>query len=348
MNKPFLMLSRILNPWYQPTITKLSVDITDHCNSHCMNCNIWRHEGTPNEKMLTPAELEKILSDPIFKDVDYMLTSGGECTTRDDLLEIMRAQHRALPKSTLQISTNGLLPDKVISIVDTLLSEDSKTKIEIGTSLDGIGADHDAVRGTKGNYEKVIKLIQGVKRLREVYGRDRIDIAFGTVITDRTIDHIHELRDFADKEDIRILLQWYNTSTFYANERRDPGDPEKVKAVVKDADYTIISRKWCDWLDGKPIGFNCMALRSFAVIKCNGDIAPCLSLWDEVAGNAREQTPTEILTGKKWKEICDTKIKSCEGCLNSWGTYWSYESDPIQYLKYFIWHPIELVRKLCA
>ena len=343
LRRAFKLAGRLL-PGYTPKITKIWFETTDRCNSHCTNCNKWAQK--PTEDILTPEEVYNMLSDPVFKDVEDIINSGGEPTTRDDLYELLIWEHFALPNATIQLSTNGLLPGKVLFIVDLLLDVNPRLRMEVGTSLDGIGTDHDKIRGVRGNFDRVDYLLTELVKLRDNYGKDRLGVSFGTVLTDKTVDKIQDLQDYANKKDVGMLVQWYNQSSFYSNKEDTPESREKMKEVVKGLDYTIISDMWCNWLDGKPIKFNCMALQGFCAIKCNGDIVPCLNLWDTVVGNVRSTTPTKIFKSGICRAIREVFIDRCEGCVNSWGTFWSFEADPIQYVNYFIRHPIKLVRKL--
>lgn len=325
----------------EPVIENVWFEVTDRCNSRCSNCSKWSTPSTKN--ILTPYEIYTMFSDPVFKNVRTIVNSGGEPTTRIDLYDILIAEHRALPKAELQISTNGLQPELVISIVDRLLNEYPLLRLEVGTSIDGIGEDHDTVRGVPGNYTKVVYLIDNLILLREKYGKDRLKIGFGTVLTEDTVNRISDIEAFAREKDVGMLIQWYNQSEFYGNTGRPVPDgvKEKMKEIVRDADYTIYSELWCDWLDGKKVSFNCMALQGFCAIKCNGDIVPCLSFWNNKMGNVRDNPPSNILK-RRGGILCTNH------CLNSWGTFWSFESDPIQYVRYFARHPIKLVKKLCG
>lgn len=340
INRALRLAKRIITR-EKPTITKLWIEVTDKCNSRCRTCNIWAQK--PIDNPLTPDEIYKTLSDPVFKDVDYIINSGGEPTTREDLGAFLQAEHHALPNATIQLSTNGLDPDKVISVVALMLGAHPTLKMDVGTSLDGIGADHDGERRVEGNFDSVTHLINRLIMLRNLYGRDRLTIGFGTVVTDRTINNIPALRRYADEKGIGMLIQWYNQSGFYSNTNSKDNSEEvsRIREVVKEADYTILSDLWCNYLEGKPHSFNCMALQSFCVIKCNGDIVPCLSYWNNKIGNVRNNTPSNILKRRGG-------ITCTNHCLNSWATYWSFEADPIQYVRYFLRHPIKLVKKLCA
>ncbi|MBA7660314.1 GTP 3',8-cyclase [subsurface metagenome] len=316
--------------------------VTDKCNSRCIFCDIWRNK--PTKDVLTPEEIEKTLSDPIFRDVEYILNSGGEPILRRDLKEIILAEHKALPKARLQLSTNGLLPDRVIDVVK--FAVEHGINIDVGTSLDAIGEEHDSMRGVKGNFEKVDWLLHELVALRENYGDKKISPTFGFTLIDRTLPFLEEVRAYAQNLGIDFLVQWYNQSSFYSNVGKDltTVNSSMVKAI-QSLPNPILREMWLKWLRGKSIQFQCFAMYTFCVLQCNGDVAPCLSLWDVKAGNVRESPPTAIwhsFEAKKARRI----VKDCQGCLNSWGTGWSFASSFYPYLLFLLRHPGALVERM--
>lgn len=312
---------------------------TDKCNSHCMQCNIWRQ--TPTKDMLTPQEVERTLRDPLFLDVECILNSGGEITLRPDLKELMLAEHSALPNALIQLSTNGLLPDKMLDAVRFGLER--KMRISVGTSIDGIGSAHDEIRGVPGNFEKVTYLLEQLAKIRET--DKNLDIGFGFTLMDKTLPNLESVRAYAEKMKIGFLMQWYNQSSFYSNTSGAADTRADFRAAVKTYPDKILREMWLDWLDKKPIRFNCFAMNTFCVLKCNGDIVPCLSKWDTVAGNVRKNTPTEIWNSGDAKSARKA-VNACAGCLNAWGTEWSFISSRYPYKLFYLTHPSYLVKKL--
>src|SRR4030066_716014 len=65
--------------------------VTDKCNSRCRHCSIWNQK--PTENPLTPDEIYRTLNDPIFKEVKYVINSGGEPVVRRDIEEIVLIEH---------------------------------------------------------------------------------------------------------------------------------------------------------------------------------------------------------------------------------------------------------------
>lgn len=307
-------------------------EVTDRCNSRCLHCNIWRKK--PTKDALTPKEIEKALNDPLFRDVEYVLNSGGEAVLRDDLEEIILTEHRALPKAVLQLSTNGLLPERVIKVVKSAIKHGAN--ISVGVSLDGIGEKHDLIRGVKGNFHNVERLLQELVILRKKY-EDKISPTIGFTLSDSTLSSLEEVRAYAQKLNVYCLAQWYNTSSFYDNTNRKLASSKNLIKAVQSFPLTPLNEMWLNSLVGKPIKFRCFAMDTFCALKCNGDIVPCLSLWDATAGNIRESSPTDIWNSSDAKKV-KKLVKSCQGCLNNWGVGWSFESSFIPILLFNIKH----------
>jgi MoaA/NifB/PqqE/SkfB family radical SAM enzyme len=281
----------------------------------------------------------------LFKNVDTVLISGGEPTLRADLLDCVRAIHRALPEAKINIATNGNNPEYFIYVTQYLL--ELGIPLIVSTSIDGIGRTHDKIRG-RGSWKKVKSLIYGLVDLRRSY--PELQIGFGTVLTQENATEITKIVEFAEEWDLYYLIQWYNNSSYYSNlwDDETQADVELELSIVKKLDdqrFGMLKEKWIDWLNGKPIKFNCYALRDFLVIKANGDVVPCLTQWNWKIGNFKTDSPEKVWDGWLRQKALQT-VSNCQGCLNSWGCYWSWESDGWPYVKYFISHPKLLLRKL--
>jgi MoaA/NifB/PqqE/SkfB family radical SAM enzyme len=251
------------------------------------------------------------------------------------------AEHKALPKAKIQISTNGLLPERAIKAARYALQ--NNINIDVGTSLDGIGEKHDFARGVSGSFEKTDKMLQEMIKLQNEYGKERIDISFGFTLTDYTASSLKEVTEYSKKRGVPFLVQWFNRSSFYNNEDKDGLDKRTEQKAVRSLPFSIVREMWLRWLNGKSIKFPCFAMYTFCVLKCNGDISPCLSLWDVNAGNVREKSPTQIWLSHEAREARKT-VKDCQGCLNSWGTGWSFMNNCYIHM-YYLRHLGSMVKR---
>lgn len=311
--------------------------VTDKCNSRCTHCNIWQQKGIDNP--LTPKELEKTLSDPLFKNIKEIINTGGEPTLRTDLEDIFLAEHKALPKACLQLSTNALIPQRTVDLAKTLLKRD--IPLSIGISLDGVGEHHDKIRGVKGNFERVDSLVRELIKLKEIY-KNKLNFVLGFTLSGLTVDYMKEVQEYGKKVGVEVLVQWYNQANFYSNLGRELSkDDKKLLEAVKSLPPSFIRESWLSSLEGKFIKFPCFAMHTFCVLKTNGDIVPCLNFFESSVGNVREKTPTEIWKSKEAQKIRQI-VKDCPGCLNQWGSGWSFESCPFSGIFFYLAHPARL------
>lgn len=318
-------------------------EITELCNSRCTMCNIWKNKKT--HEPMSPAEIKKVLSDPLFKDVVYINNSGGEATVRPDLQEMLMAEHEALPNAAICVSTNGLLPERALSVVKYCLEHG--VNMQVGISLDGVGETHDEIRGVKadpargikGNFERADWLLRQLVELRKQYP-DKLWIAVGSVLMDNSIDNVEAVKKYTKELGVHHEVQWYNDSPYYNNtgDKRETIRNERLIAAVKSLPPTLLNDKWAGWLEGKPINFTCFAMHTFCILKSNGDISVCLTHWNTTAGNVRLNTPSEIWKSAGAKDARKV-VANCAGCLNSWGTNWSWAASFYPYLEYYATHP---------
>jgi MoaA/NifB/PqqE/SkfB family radical SAM enzyme len=72
-----------------------------------------------------------------------------------------------MPKlRSLSTITNGFLPERVLTNTQAMLAltEPRRIGLSVSVSLDGVGHDHDQVRGIHGAYDKVIVTLDKLRR----------------------------------------------------------------------------------------------------------------------------------------------------------------------------------------
>jgi len=297
------------------------IELTDRCNSMCKTCNIWRNKPTPKKDCLTPDELYTVLSNPLNSKVRYVLNSGGECTLID-LKSYLKAEHNALPKATLQISSNALLPDRLLDAVFCAI-QIGVPRIDVGLSIDGIDAEHDKVRGVSGNFQKLEYTITELIAIRDDY--PQVHVSMGSTLTDATAKSAKILYLYSEKVNIPFSWHWYNESQFYKNLGNCSTDSIKAVIDALPSKYLYWSL-WQKYLRTRVMPkFKCFALKTFYALHCNGDVCPCLSRWGHTIGNVKFQSFSEVWKGKK-AECKRASVNRCLGCLNSWGFGWSIAS----------------------
>jgi MoaA/NifB/PqqE/SkfB family radical SAM enzyme len=207
---PFRNLGKVLisdiirKGWHQyfpakpTTINLLANDI---CNSRCKMCLIWKQK---QDKELTPQDLEKILRDPLFSNVQHVGVTGGEPTLRKDLPLLFETICKSLPnlKGASSI-TNAINQDQVIEriTVSAKVCRNYGINFSFMVSLDGVESVHDRNRGRDGNFISAINVIR--------HFRDKTDISLsvGCTITKENVWGVDELLEFCQREKIYVRFR---------------------------------------------------------------------------------------------------------------------------------------------
>lgn len=168
--------------------------VTKACNLRCVHCYASATAGpAPNE--LTRDEGFALLDDLRTFEVPAVLFSGGEPLARPDTPDfIAHAQKLGLPST---LSTNGLLIDDPMA--DKLAEFGLKYA---GISIDGIGEQHDKLRGMKGSFQGALDAIDRC-RARGI----RVGLRF----TVHALNHrfLDEIFDLCAEHDVQRLCVYH-------------------------------------------------------------------------------------------------------------------------------------------
>lgn len=167
--------------------------VTSRCNARCPFCFYWRDRHTQRQE-LTLEEIEKVSQS--MGSLLWLLFSGGEIYVRQDLPEIVKAFYRNNNPVIITLPTNGMAPNLVIPKTEEILKACPESAIVVKVSLDEIGAEHDRIRNTPGNFDKAMETWEGLRQLRERY--DNLQIGINTVFCRENQDAMDEIIDFVN------------------------------------------------------------------------------------------------------------------------------------------------------
>lgn len=170
--------------WPRKLPMSLTLGVTYRCNSRCKTCNI--HQKTASE--LRADEWDRIFAS-LGRAPFWVTMSGGEPFLRDDLEEIIGALYRRMSPAIINVPTNGLLTERIVAAIGRLAKECSRSQVIVNVSIDGIGGDHDVIRGVKGSYEKAVATVQALKGI----GAPNLSVGIHTVISAFNTDRIGPL-----------------------------------------------------------------------------------------------------------------------------------------------------------
>jgi MoaA/NifB/PqqE/SkfB family radical SAM enzyme len=141
------------------------VSVSYRCNSRCKTCDVWRK---PNDDM-SLEEWERVFAG-LGRTPFYLTFTGGEPFLRRDLDDMVLSAYRHCRPAVITIPTNGLLSDRILERVERICQGCPESEIGINLSLDGVGEEHDAIRGVRGNWDKAMLTWQGLKELQRRQG----------------------------------------------------------------------------------------------------------------------------------------------------------------------------------
>jgi len=170
------------------------------CQSRCKTCKIWelyRREPWRKKDELSTEEIEKIFKS--LGHVYFFNVSGGEPFLRKDLSEIISLAIEYLTPKIIHIPTNALMPQVIEREVERMLThmdhKNYRVPFSVKPSIDGIGREHDRIRGVKGNFDKLLDTVERLKALQKPFPFFHLEL--GTVISRENIDKIDEIAQFA-------------------------------------------------------------------------------------------------------------------------------------------------------
>ena len=151
--------------------------VTSACNARCRTCFYWLELNRKGD--MTFDEISKLSSTmPTFHD---LWLSGGEPFLRKDLAKIIHLFYTNNNIRDVRIPTNGLPTEQTLKTVMAVLDECPELQLEVDISIDGFSETHDRIRAVPGNFEKALKTMAELERVRG--GAPNFTLYVNSVIT---------------------------------------------------------------------------------------------------------------------------------------------------------------------
>lgn len=169
----------------------LTIGVNDWCNSKCKTCNIWKNN--PRKKIKEELKLEEYKK--IFSNYgkSYWITiTGGEPFLKKNLVQIIQIIYKKTKPEFITIATNGILTKRIVSWTKEILNSCKNLKLIVNISLDGIGKQHDEIRGARNSFNLVVKTFRKLKSIKN----PRLTVGINTVISKFNIKNFPEIYDY--------------------------------------------------------------------------------------------------------------------------------------------------------
>ena len=184
--------------------TVLIFHVTFVCDARCNMCSNWTR-GNRKEDM-TLEQIEQVFDSPLWKHIENASISGGEPTTRNDLVDIVRVLIDKLPRlRKLTLNTTGLTPHRGIPMLTKIVQMCHERGVIFSTrvSIDGVGDMHNEVRRVKRGFDKAEQTIAAMKELQKTYP---FNFGISTTIFSMNLDDAENIPASARREKLDIVF----------------------------------------------------------------------------------------------------------------------------------------------
>ena len=129
-----------VDPTWLPQPHAAHLLVTWRCNLKCVHCPSWQMDSGPE---LSAQEWREALRQ--LRSLDIVKVLGGEPFVRTDIVEVLRAIHEEVDPYILQLTTNGMLTERVVEAVQAV----AWPGLQLRISVDGRPDTHDRQRGVE-------------------------------------------------------------------------------------------------------------------------------------------------------------------------------------------------------
>lgn len=330
----------------------LTFFVTRRCNASCPFC--FYGAGRPVEgggPELSLDEIRRVAGSmgPLL----WLLFSGGEPFLREDLVEVSGAFHDANRVAFLTYPSNGLLPEVVAERTEEILKRCPDSVVVLKLSLDGMGADHDALRQVPGGFDKLMRTCERLAALARRHRR--LELGINTLFCAANQDRMDGIIDLVRELDgVRS-----HTLTVIRGAPGNDGYREVDPERYREADLRL-QRRWSsrrhrfhgfagarlksaqDGLQRRLIHrtmlarrrmIPCRAGRLNLVLTETGELHPCEGRWDLSFGNVREagHDVAALLRSDKARRILEEIDEGACHCTNECTFLTNILSNPMMY-----------------
>ena len=185
--------------------TVLILHCTFVCDARCEMCNNWTRGDRKSD--LTLEEIDRMFNSGLWKRIENANISGGEPTTRNDLVEMCQILLDKLPQlRKLGINTTGLTPHRAIPMLTKLVEATAARGVIFSArvSIDGVGQMHNDVRKVTRGFDKANETIRAMQALQKQHAHFNFGIS--TTIFSHNIGDADNIAQWARENDLDIVF----------------------------------------------------------------------------------------------------------------------------------------------
>ncbi|KHD08201.1 hypothetical protein PN36_27210 [Candidatus Thiomargarita nelsonii] len=305
-------------------IYRINIDTNNTCNLRCVMCYMSLEETHQTKSQLMPMELFESIAQQTFPQTRFLeLSCGFEPFMNKNFLDYARIA-RKLCRGHISICTNALLMKD--QIIGEILRENLLDELII--SIDGITeSTYNAIR-VKGNFSKLLSVLDSLKRQKE--DRNKPIVRMNYTMMRNNIEELEDVYEFVKKYDIKVLQlrhakltppfsQLFDDSLFFHKELYDSVISKVKKQFDNDKNRSLIHPPLFSENQSNTTVANkqnCAYAFFNFIISSNGDVNMCAI---GSIGNFYQHSFKEMLKSEKVKDIHASLLKGdyqalCKDC----------------------------------
>jgi len=336
---------------FKPLPPKVMTAVVNYrCNARCAMCNIWR---MPPRHEMTIDEFATVMADPIFDGIERLTVVGGETTLRADLIDLTRMFVERMPKlKSLSTITNGFLPERALTNTKAMLAmtEPRGIGFSISVSLEGLGEDHDRIRGVKGAFDKVVQTLDNLQTLQQQH---KFWMGVGYTLMHQNLHQARKFQQWAKERGLNYGFQpvgFHDSYVSNTDTQADidfrPEDRDELLSLMQELGtrHSLIdlsSYFWNDlvhmYRDGTPRTTPCPYNIDGLALDCYGDVYYCLST-PKIGNCLNGQSVSDIYYDPKNLQYRAKEMrgKVCKQCNSSCAVETGLKKDVKKYLRFVL------------
>ena len=297
------------------------------CDARCEMCSNWTR-GNRKEDM-TLEQIERVFSSNLWKDIENASISGGEPTTRNDLVDIARVMIDKFPKlRKLTLNTTGITHHRAIPMLTKIVELCNERNVIFSTrvSIDGVNEMHGSVRNVRNAFEKAGKTIAAMQELQKTR---KFNFGISSTIFSKNLEDADNILAWAKKEKLDIVFNMVRfTDAMLGNAELEKGmkpiglEEQKMKKFFLDRvrqdplldGQNYIYMHYADMIaNGYHRTAPCPFMTQGIMLNPNGDLFFCEN--SDVIGNATQEDAEAVYfretAQQHRRHIRDEKCPTC-------------------------------------
>jgi len=318
--------------------------LTNRCNARCSFCFIDFDNPLTFKNELSLEEIEKITL-KLPKSLININFTGGEPFAHKHINQVAEMYFKNTNINSIFITSNGSLPDRMISFCKEITNKFPNKKIFFSLSIDSFEEEHNKIRKVKNIFKNCIEVFHELKKISK-----QIQTNIAITVSHENYNKVNDLYDFLKKKhnitafsailareegvykipnDAKNQIQeaYYNLTKKINNDLKKNNDlygyKNSLQAKVMNQKNKIVYEQIYNTSIKNEFISNCYAGSLFGVIQANGDVSPC-EILDENFGNLRKYGYDfmKLWEKKSRNEFCK-KIKDGK-CFCTYECAWTF------------------------